>query len=254
MNRNPEIEAQLRETAQRFTKEESAHTATIIQRDMLHDIADELAERIGLITGVNIGEHSSDNDPWMKAKYAADEYIQLLPQPAPPTAPQDGAPAAEVVDGWVRLTAPGQIRSGDDLKIKWRDTVIEARAAEVLRPGSDKEEVVYNRKKNHYFIVSMVLDGTESHKEVMFKPQYPRTLASQGAEGRQPLSEDTARLNWLETKVVNVREKLVYGSRDLFWSSPEQDDPSDLARPSDIRKRIDSALLSESTTGGKSHE
>lgn len=56
-------------------REEAAHTATIIQRDMLHDIADELAERISKITGVEIGEHSSNNDPWMNAKYAADEYL-----------------------------------------------------------------------------------------------------------------------------------------------------------------------------------
>jgi hypothetical protein len=55
--------------------DDAAHTATIIQRDLYHDIADELAERIAKITGVDIGEHSSDNDPWMRAKYAADEYL-----------------------------------------------------------------------------------------------------------------------------------------------------------------------------------
>lgn len=55
--------------------DEQAFTAVLIQRDLYHDIADELAERIAKITGVEIGEHSSDNDPWMRAKYAADEYL-----------------------------------------------------------------------------------------------------------------------------------------------------------------------------------
>jgi hypothetical protein len=64
---------------------DAEHTATIIQRDLYHDIADELAERIARITGVEIGEHSSNNDPWMRAKYAADEHLQLLPQPPKPS-------------------------------------------------------------------------------------------------------------------------------------------------------------------------
>lgn len=55
--------------------DEPAFTAVLIQRDLYHDIADELAERIAKITGVEIGEHSSNNDPWMRAKYAADEYL-----------------------------------------------------------------------------------------------------------------------------------------------------------------------------------
>ncbi len=42
--------------------------------------------------------------------------------------------------------------------------------------------------------------------------------------------EDAADLDWLETKVVNVRNPTPYGSLDLFWSSPgdEGDEPSDL--------------------------
>lgn len=75
--------------------DEAAFTATLIQRDLYHDIADELAERIAKITGVEIGEHTSNNDPWMNAKYAADEYIALLPQPPKPTPSPEAREPAE---------------------------------------------------------------------------------------------------------------------------------------------------------------
>ncbi|MNP77041.1 hypothetical protein D3C76_1743880 [compost metagenome] len=42
-----------------------------------------------------------------------------------------------------------------------------ARARQIIASGTDKEEVVYNRKKNHYFLTSMAVDGTSSHKNVM---------------------------------------------------------------------------------------
>ena len=51
---------------------------------------------------------------------------------------------------------------------------------------------------------------------------------------------DTARMDWLETQVVNVRAPLRYGSRDLFWASPEEVDGGPDG-PSDLRARIDAA-------------
>lgn len=64
---------------------------------------------------------------------------------------------------------------------------------------------------------------------------------------------DKARLDWLETKVVNVREPLLYGSRDLFWSSPEGDEetPPEQVGPSDIRAQIDQRSLNVPSKGGK---
>ncbi len=46
----------------------------IDQRDRYHEMADDLAEHIAAITGVDIGEHSSANCPWQNAIEAAEEY------------------------------------------------------------------------------------------------------------------------------------------------------------------------------------
>lgn len=54
--------------------EERAHGDTIDQRDRCEEVADELADHIARITGVDIGEHSSANCPWQNAIEAAEEY------------------------------------------------------------------------------------------------------------------------------------------------------------------------------------
>lgn len=58
------------------------------------------------------------------------------------------------------------------------------------------------------------------------------------------MNTDKQRLDWLQSKCVNVREPLRYGSRDMFWSSP-QDDEGDITL-SDIREQIDKAMLNKS--------
>lgn len=58
-------------------------------------------------------------------------------------------------------------------------------------------------------------------------------------------ARDAERLNWLETKVVNVRIPLLHGSHDLFWASPQCDDVSEPYGPSDIRAKIDAARVQE---------
>lgn len=72
---------------------------------------------------------------------------------------------------WTPLTAPGQIAEGDRVRFELSGKPIEARAALVLEPGTDQEEVIYNRKRNHYFVTSMAVDGSSSHKGVMFQRQ-----------------------------------------------------------------------------------
>lgn len=62
-------------------------------------------------------------------------------------------------------------------------------------------------------------------------------------ESKQALSEDTKRLDWLESKAVNVRAPLRYGSLNLFWAGPSDDDG--LPVKSDLRSRIDSAILAD---------
>jgi len=62
--------------------------------------------------------------------------------------------------------------------------------------------------------------------------------------------KDAALLDWMETKVVNVREPLMYGSRDLFWASPDQDDPAFPAGPSDIRAKVRAAMAQGEKSNG----
>jgi len=59
---------------------------------------------------------------------------------------------------------------------------------------------------------------------------------------------DSKRMDWLETKTVNVRDHARYGSFDRFWAKPSGGDEEDLG-PSDIREQIDAARNQESTNG-----
>ncbi|HFH4092573.1 hypothetical protein [Pseudomonas aeruginosa] len=76
---------------------------------------------------------------------------------------------------WMALTGPGQVKQGDMLRFKVGDSEIEAPAQLVLHEGTGREEIVYNRGKNHYFITDMAADGTSSHKSVMVKRGRART-------------------------------------------------------------------------------
>ncbi len=58
----------------RDANEERASLQTIDERDKAQDMADRLAEAIGQITGVDMGEHSNMNDPWQNALQAATDY------------------------------------------------------------------------------------------------------------------------------------------------------------------------------------
>lgn len=50
---------------------------TLRARDEYHEMADQLAARIAAISGAEIGEHSSANNPWRAALLAADEWIAI---------------------------------------------------------------------------------------------------------------------------------------------------------------------------------
>ncbi|WP_153576575.1 hypothetical protein [Pseudomonas aeruginosa] len=82
-----------------------------------------------------------------------------------------------VVQDWQPLTAVGQVEIGDLLRFTVGGKEIEAPAVLVIAPGDPKEEIIYNRGKNHYFITSMAVDGTSSHKNVMVKRPSGKTVS-----------------------------------------------------------------------------
>ncbi|MGU0910114.1 hypothetical protein ACSETI_23355 [Pseudomonas aeruginosa] len=82
-----------------------------------------------------------------------------------------------VVQDWQPLTAVGQVEIGDLLRFTVGGKEIEVPALLVIAPGDPKEEIIYNRGKNHYFITSMAVDGTSSHKNVMVKRPSGKTVS-----------------------------------------------------------------------------
>jgi hypothetical protein len=76
-------------------------------------------------------------------------------------------PATAKVDAWVPLKQAGQIELGDWLCFTVAGKFICAQAREILNAGTKAEEVIYNRQKNHFFVTSMAVDGTSTHKGVL---------------------------------------------------------------------------------------
>ena len=56
----------------------------------------------------------------------------------------------------------------------------------------------------------------------------------------EPYKRDAELMNWLERMTGNVRVPLRYGSEDLFWACPGDDDGESL--PSNIRSKIDASF------------
>lgn len=54
-------------------------------------------------------------------------------------------------------------------------------------------------------------------------------------------ADDTRRMDWLVSKTVNVREPLVYGSHDLFWSQTISEDWEEEHKTT-LREQIDAAM------------
>lgn len=75
-------EAELERVRAALEEEEHSHAKTADDRDSYHDQADALAMAISELTGVDIGEHSSANNPWAEALVAIDEYKAALASPA----------------------------------------------------------------------------------------------------------------------------------------------------------------------------
>jgi hypothetical protein len=75
--------------------------------------------------------------------------------------PAVGAPRSRE---WQLVTRPGQVRKGDKLRFKIGDKRYDERAKLILHPGTDKEEVIYDKGRNYYFITAMVMSGFSNHK------------------------------------------------------------------------------------------
>ena len=72
------------------------------------------------------------------------------------------------------MTAPGQIKKGMLIVLVLKTEELDygkfqyEKVKEVLNPGTDREEVIYRKKKNWYFITSNVLNGHSRNKEIHF--------------------------------------------------------------------------------------
>ncbi|HJV75453.1 MAG TPA: hypothetical protein VJ654_14600 [Noviherbaspirillum sp.] len=68
--------------------------------------------------------------------------------------------------GWQRITKPGQVNVGDKLRFTIGDDKYNETAKVILYPGTDKEEIIYNTRKNYYLITSMAIENKGSQKNV----------------------------------------------------------------------------------------
>lgn len=76
---------------------------------------------------------------------------------------------ARIAPGWQPITAPGQVTVGDKLRFTIGDEPYNETVKEVLHPGTDKEELIYNKRKNYYLITSMSINNTGSQRNVLFE-------------------------------------------------------------------------------------
>lgn len=60
---------------------------------------------------------------------------------------------------WQDMTDYGQVKAGDFISFFIGDTHYDERVKEVLDAGTDREELIYNNKKNFYVISKNVLTG-----------------------------------------------------------------------------------------------
>ena len=111
-----------------------------------------------MIMAKEMGDYPTFDDIY--SMFGHSELYALPPMPAAEPKRQGGIP-----DEW-RLISAGQINVGDWLSFELGGKRMCVSAKEVLNRGTIREEIIYNRKKNFYFITSMVLDGTSSHKNV----------------------------------------------------------------------------------------
>lgn len=72
---------------------------------------------------------------------------------------------------WAEVRAAGQVRAGDKLRVyDARGEIKHFRVHQVLNPGDPRhEEIIVNRRRNFYFITSMLLDRTSWAKRALIR-------------------------------------------------------------------------------------
>jgi hypothetical protein len=81
------------------------------------------------------------------------------------------AEAQQSKPDWQRITKPGSVKIGDKLRFTIGDDKYSETAKLILNAGTDKEEIIYNRRKNYYLITSMAIENKGSQKNVEFLAQ-----------------------------------------------------------------------------------
>ncbi len=145
---------------------------------------------------------------------------------------------------WVRLGdnnhAPDCTLDHDEAR-EW-----ESRGLEVLRMVAPApvavpdERAAFNAWNNED---NLPVAGVGAKNAAWFAWQARAAMQAESVTAATVL-DDTRRMDWLVSKTVNVREPLVYGSRDLFWSQTISDDWEEKHKTT-LREQIDAAMDAE---------
>jgi hypothetical protein len=90
--------------------------------------------------------------------------LSVLASPAPQVEEADLPP----LETWQRITKPGQVNVGTKLRFTIGDDRYSATARLILDAGTDREEIIYNKRQNYYLITSMAIENKGSQKNVEF--------------------------------------------------------------------------------------
>lgn len=127
----------------------------------------------------------------------------------------------------------------------WQDSGIAAanRVAE-LEARIEQQPVAYTEECEitNMQATGLYLRGFPTNAQGRDIPLYTAPPATSPVAVKLP--DDTRRMDWLVSKTVNVREPMVYGSHDLFWSQTTSDDWAEVHKTS-LREQIDAAMQSE---------
>lgn len=96
----------------------------------------------------------------------------LSPSPAPEAVALLVDQAKRLVGGevaaWQSITAPGQVKVGDKLRFTIGDSNYNETVKQVLDAGTEREELIYNKRMNYYVITKNAMTNFGSSKNVQF--------------------------------------------------------------------------------------
>jgi len=86
---------------------------------------------------------------------------------------------------WQRITKPGQVKVGDELRFTIGDQKLSKKAKLIIAAGTDREEIIYNKSRNYYLITSMAINNEGSQKNVEFLESEQTDIGTLEQEIRQ---------------------------------------------------------------------